>query len=72
MLVTAIIVFLLDLAFRSIDEFGVQKLKNVVSTQTTNTIDANTTSEDTNNAESTDSNSTNATDTNMLQLKMQM
>ena len=64
-LITAIIVFVLDFAFESINKYGVNKIKQVVTAnnttenQTTESTDNQTSaedSEDTNNVENTDNN----------------
>ena len=37
-LITAVIVFVLDLAFESLNKYGINKIKEVVSSSTTNTV----------------------------------
>ena len=70
-LITAIIVFVLDFAFESMNKFGIDNIKNVV--QSTNTTDDTTTNETTNTianeqsntvANEVTSNTQNTTETN--------
>ena len=65
-LITAAIVFVLDFAFESLNTYGVERLKEVVENQnseSTNTIVSNEIDEDTNTTE--ESNSTNEIDGNV-------
>lgn len=68
-LVTAAIVFVLDLTFETLNKHGVNKIKEVVSANNTVTADnttSNQTTENTNNATSTeDSQNTENTDNNV-------
>jgi preprotein translocase subunit SecE len=68
-LLTALIVFVLDLAFETINTHGINNLKNLVSsnenTVSDNTIDDETTDDDTSAEDATESEETNTeTDTN--------
>ena len=69
LLVTAAIVFVLDLTFETLNKHGVNKIKEVVSANNTVTADnttSNQTTENTNNATSTeDSQNTENTDNNV-------
>ena len=63
-LITAAIVFVLDFAFESLNTYGVDRLKDMVENQnseSSNTVVNNEVEEDTN---TTEENSTNETDTN--------
>ena len=63
-LITAAIVFVLDFAFESLNTYGVDRLKEMVENQnseSSNTVVNNEVEEDTN---TTEENSTNETDTN--------
>ena len=63
-LLTALIVFVLDLAFESMNKYGVDKLKEVISnTNSVTENTSNTTSEDTNTSNET-SNTTEEGETN--------
>ena len=67
-LITAIIVFVLDLAFESLNKYGIDKIKSSIQTmQSTDSEDSSNTTENTAN-ETTDGENTetteNATDTN--------
>ena len=67
-LITAIIVFVLDLAFESLNKYGIDKIKESIQTiESTNSEDSSNTTENTVN-ETTDGENTstteNATDTN--------
>ena len=56
-LITAIIVFVLDVAFEAMNEHGVDKIKEVVESTTENTAtDETTTTEDNTTSEETDEN----------------
>ena len=66
-LITAIIVFVLDLAFESLNKYGVDKIKQSIQTiESTNTDDSNTTENEATDTENTsaDENSTDAETTN--------
>ena len=63
-LITAAIVFALDLIFESVNTYGIDKLKEVVGTEEANIVDANTTdtnSVDSNTVETNETNSVNET-----------
>ena len=67
-LITALIVFVLDLAFESLNKYGIDKIKSSIQTmQSTDSEDSSNTTENTTN-ETTDNENTetteNATDTN--------
>ena len=66
-LITAIIVFVLDLAFESLNKYGVDKIKQSIQTiESTNTDDSNTTENEATDTENTsaEENSTDAETTN--------
>ncbi len=66
-LITAIIVFVLDLAFESLNKYGVDKIKQSIQTiESTNTDDSNTTENEATDTENTsaEENSTDAKTTN--------
>lgn len=60
-LITAAIVFALDLIFESVNTYGIEKLKEVVGTEETNIVDTNVVDTNTTDTNSVD---TNAVDTN--------
>ena len=65
-LITAVIVFALDLVFEVMNDYGINKLRDVISTQNTEVTDTNNENENTAVNETSDSNSeeTNKTDNN--------
>ncbi len=65
-LITAVIVFALDLVFEVMNDYGINKLRDVISTQNTEVTDTNNENENTAVNETSDSNSeeTNNTDNN--------
>ena len=66
-LVTAAIVLLLDLAFEGLNTFGINKLKTIVSNQTTNnTVENNAPLENVSNEEANNTDVENASDGNIV------
>ena len=65
-LITAVIVFALDLVFEVMNDYGINKLRDVIATQNTEVTDTNNENENTAVNETSDSNSeeTNNTDNN--------
>ena len=65
-LITAVIVFALDLVFEVMNDYGINKLRDVISTQNTEVTDTNNENENTAVNETSDRNSeeTNNTDNN--------
>ena len=61
-LVTAAIVFVLDIAFESMNKYGVEKIKSSISVNTSNSQTENTSSN--NEASTTETNTENATENN--------
>ncbi len=57
-LITAIIVFALDFTFEKMNEFGIEKLKSVVNTNTT--VDNTVSNEETENTDNTNANTVNS------------
>ena len=63
-LITAIIVFVLDLTFKSMNEHGIDKVKQIVSNSVSNeTTTENQESDEVENAETTDANNENSENT---------
>ena len=64
-LVTAAIVFVLDIAFESMNKYGVEKIKSSIAVNTSNSQSANTSTNSSNNeASTTETNTENATENN--------
>ena len=65
MLVTAAIVFVLDIAFESMNKYGVEKIKSSIAVNTSNSQSANTSTNSSNNeASTTETNTENVTENN--------
>lgn len=64
-LITALIVFVLDLTFKTLNTHGVDKLKSIVSKEEGNVLDENTLDENVVN-NTTDSNTTDTTEENTV------
>ncbi len=64
-LVTAAIVFVLDIAFESMNKYGVEKIKSSIAVNTSNSQSANTSTNSSNNeASTTETNTENVTENN--------
>ncbi len=64
-LVTAAIVFVLDIAFESMNKYGVEKIKSSIAVNTSNSQSANTSTNSSNNeANTTETNTENVTENN--------
>ena len=64
-LVTAAIVFVLDIAFESMNKYGVEKIKSSIAVNTSNSQSANTsTNSSKNEASTTETNTENVTENN--------
>ena len=64
-LVTAAIVFVLDIAFESMNKYGVEKIKSSIAVNTSNSQSANTsTNSSKNEANTTETNTENVTENN--------
>ena len=64
-LITALIVFVLDLAFESINKYGIDKAKDIVTASNTTSEENTSTDEETENTESTENVESDATEENV-------
>ena len=64
-LITALIVFVLDLAFESINKYGIDKVKEIVTASNTTSEENTSTDEETENTESTENVESDATEENV-------
>ena len=64
-LITALIVFVLDLAFETMNSKGIDKIKDVISTE--NEINENNTTEDNNTITTDEANTTNEAENNVTE-----